>query len=102
MISHILVGSMDTIKIVGAYYDAQLMGYGIVEPSTGDIPQIAVAPAYRHQGTGTILLKRLLGYVTVEAVKVINVDITCSSLVGFLESAGMTNAGGQFEMQLLL
>lgn len=97
-----LLGSMDTIKIVGAYCDAQLVGYGIVEPSTGDIPQIAVDPAYRRQGTGTILLKRLLGYVTVETVKVINVDITCTSLVGFLESVGMTNAGGQYEIQLLL
>ena len=87
---------------MGAYCDAQLVGYGIVEPSTGDIPQIAVAPAYRCQGTGTMLLKHLLPYVTVEAVKVINVDIMCTSLIGFLESAGMTNAGGQYEMQLLL
>lgn len=97
-----LLGSFDTIKIIGAYSDGQLVGYGIVEPATGDIPQIAVAPANRRQGTGTLLLKHLLAYVTVEAVKVINVDITCTSLVGFLESAGMTNAGGQYEMQLLL
>lgn len=96
-------GSLDTLRFVGAYNaDSGLVGCGIVEPGTGDIPQLAVHPDYRRRGVGTRVLRRLLTYITAEVVKVINVDVACESMVGFLTARGLSNAGGQYEMQLLL
>ena len=34
----------------GAFDGAELVGYGINEPNTGDIPQLAVAPKHRRRG----------------------------------------------------
>jgi len=73
-----------------------------VEPGTGDIPQLAVHPKYRRRGIGTRLLKQLLTHITAELAKVINVDVTCQSMVHFLEARGLSNSGEQYEMQLLL
>ena len=60
-------GSLDTLRFVGAYHaDTGLVGYGIVEPGTGDIPQLAVHPDYRRRGVGTRVLRRLLTHITAE------------------------------------
>ena len=90
------------MKFVGAFADSQLVGYGVVEPGTGDIPQLAVLPSYRRRGLGTRVLQQLLAHITADVAKVVNVDVTCASMVGFLSCRGLSNAGGQYEMQLLL
>src|SRR5262249_47935471 len=42
--------------IVGAYLEDRCFGYGIVFPSTGDIPQIAVDKSYRKKGIGSEII----------------------------------------------
>lgn len=90
------------MTFVGALMDSQLVGYGVVEPSTGDIPQLAVLPSHRRRGLGTRVLKQLLTHITADVAKVVNVDVACESMVGFLSCRGLSNAGGQYEMQLSL
>lgn len=103
-------GSIETLKIIGVFESSEddsdsspprLVGYGIVEPSTGDIPQIAVAPTHRRQGLALHLFSRLLDCLTeTETVKVINVEVNCTSLIAFLEEFCIPNSGGQYEMCL--
>jgi ribosomal protein S18 acetylase RimI-like enzyme len=47
-------------RIIGAFHDGALIGYGIIEKATGDVPQIAVHNVYRRRGIGTGILKELL------------------------------------------
>lgn len=85
------------------YHDSVLVGYGIIEPSTGDIPQIGVVPAHRRRGLGTHILARLLAcFFQTEYIKVVNVEVGCTSLISFLEEFNVGNAGGQYEMRLHL
>lgn len=97
-----IAGSLETLKFIGAYHGDEMIGFGAVEPSTGDIPQIAVSAAHRRRGVGTLIFTHLMSAIEVEVVKVTNVDVRCESLIAFLEYAGLPNAGGQYEMQLLL
>lgn len=90
--------------MLGAFQDSNLVGYGIFEPGTGDIPQVAVAPAMRRTGIASALLAQLLLRYppVVEYVKVINVPVDCASMVGWLGKCALVNAGGQYEMRLPL
>ena len=44
-------------KILGIFNEENLIGYGIIEPHTGDIPQFAIAKNFRRKGLGTALFK---------------------------------------------
>src|SRR3990172_8272087 len=71
--------------IYGAFRDRELIGYGIVFPNTGDIPQLAVSYKHRRQGAGAALLNRLLSVMTPgTAAKLINVDGSDRSSIEFL------------------
>ena len=100
-------GSEHTLRIIGAYRDSVLLGYGIVEPSTGDLPQLAVARPHRRRGLGRQLLRVLLELLrscaaAAPAVKVVNIPTTAVEALGFWEDAGLEVAGGQYEMKLPL
>jgi ribosomal protein S18 acetylase RimI-like enzyme len=90
--------------VLGAYKDSELVGYGVIEPSTGDLPQLAVTPLLRRQGIASALLAQLLARFPphVENVKMINVPVDCGAMVAFLERCAFLNAGGQYEMRLPL
>jgi ribosomal protein S18 acetylase RimI-like enzyme len=90
------------MQFLGAYCGATLVGYGILETSTGDIPQIAVSAEHRRHGVGRCIFNHLLTLITAEAVRIANIDIKCDSLLKFLECTGMSVGGGHYEMQLLL
>jgi ribosomal protein S18 acetylase RimI-like enzyme len=84
--------------ILGAFENKQLRGYGIIEPGTGDIPQIAVDKAFRRKGIGTGILTELLRYNKHRSIQVINTDTSCEPITAFLECNGMQKRGMQFEM----
>lgn len=83
---------------IGAKKDGLLIGYGIVEPSTGDITQIAVDKNYRRKGVGTAILHGIARKNKHSSIKLINSDISCVSITQFLESNGISLKGKQFEM----
>ena len=85
-------------KFIGAYHHEQLAGYGISDPSTGDITQLAVDPKFRRQGIATAILKELLLINNFETIKIINTVKDCTSINGFLQHHGLSPAGSQFEM----
>jgi len=90
--------SQEEFKFLGAFNDSKLVGYCILEPGSGDITQIAVDKKYRRQGAGTFLLSHALRLNVNEYIKVVNTDINCASISGFLESNSISLSGKQYEM----
>lgn len=83
---------------LGLFHGETPAGYCILEPATGDIPRIAVAPAYRHRGVGSTLLRRAIAASDSELVRIINTEHPCPSIDGFLRKWGIEATGRQFEM----
>jgi len=88
----------ESFKVVGAFDGDRLAGYGILEPATGDIPQLAVSKLHRRQGIGAGILQELLRYNQASVIKVINTETGCAELTKFLEGKGIQKTGMQFEM----
>lgn len=88
--------------ITGAYYNNSLIGYGIIEPGSGDITQIAVDKQHRRKGVGSSLLKELLRSNGFHSVKIVNTEKGCDSIYHFLNSNNITLKGTQYEMIKIL
>ena len=93
---------MGHLRILAAYSDGRLVGYGIIEPKTGDIPQIAVERYNRRNGIATALFAALISYTETNSVKIINADTACASFDQFAASVGLATRPGQYEMILKL
>lgn len=97
--------SFDSIKrkpedfvVFGAFTEQKIVGYCVLEPNSGDITQIAVDKQYRRIGIASFLLKEALKHNLYDSIKIINTDVRCGSITGFLESRNITAKGKQFEM----
>ncbi|MDE6046962.1 MAG: GNAT family N-acetyltransferase [Alistipes sp.] len=82
----------------GLFRGEEMLGYGICEPASGDLTQLAVAPDHRRQGIGTALLCHAVERITADAVKVINTETGCEALTQFLRAMNIPVQGRQFEM----
>ncbi|TAJ13862.1 GNAT family N-acetyltransferase [Marinilabiliaceae bacterium JC017] len=85
-------------KMMGVFEGQKLLGYCVLEPNTGDVTQIAVDKHYRRRGIGTLLLKETQKFNLHDSVKVINTDVNCESITGFLQANSIPLRGKQFEM----
>lgn len=83
---------------LGAFIGNKLAGYCVFEPASGDITQIAVDKQCRREGIASLLLKEVVCLNKNDAVKVINTDISCSSITAFLKSKNIEITGMQYEM----
>lgn len=83
---------------LGVLKKQELLGYCILEPNSGDITQIAVHKKHRRKGIGTLLLKEILKLNRHHSLKVINSEINCESMNGFLNANSISLRGTQFEM----
>ena len=104
---HISLGVSDSIVVIGAFDAAtsQLIGYGIIEPLSGDVPQLAVLPSHRRCGIATAIFQQLLTRIVaaeVVNIKVISVEVGCTSLIEFLKSRNVHSTSNQYEMRLML
>lgn len=97
--------SIDSIKAnfnnfiyVVAKSEEKIVGYGIAEKTTGDIPQIAVSPQYRKQGIGKAIINMLINSLDIEKFKVLNIDSRDLEMGKFLLSVGGENYTKQYEM----
>lgn len=79
-----------------------IIGYGIIDKNTGDIPQIAVHKDYRGKGIGMSIISDLLKNTEAERVAIINVDENCKSTIEALQHLGFESFIGQYEMILNL
>jgi len=93
-----LLRKQDDFVVIGAYSDLRLVGYGIIEPDTGDIPQLAIAESERRKGIGSLILATLKGRSRAEIAKVINVEGGRSSIARFILNNGIPRFASQFEM----
>ncbi len=84
--------------ILGVKKDNIHVGYGILEPSSGDITQIAVDKNHRRKGVASAILKELFKRNNYTSVKLINADISCVAITNLLEGNGIQLKGKQFEM----
>jgi ribosomal protein S18 acetylase RimI-like enzyme len=88
----------DDFVMRGVFDDTKLAGYGILDPNSGDITQIAVSNDYRRQGIGSGIFNELLKCNRFKTVKAVNVEISCTSMKQFLVSKNIPEKGKQFEM----
>lgn len=80
--------------------DNIIVGYGIIDKRTGDIPQIAVNKYYRGKGIATSIITDLLKNTESNKISVLNVDDQFKSTKDFLLKLGFEYSVGQYEMLL--
>ena len=80
----------------------EIVGYGMIDKNTGDIPQIAVDKNYRGKGIGSSILADLLKNTESCSLNVVNVDSQCDSMKDFLLNLGFKLMIKQYEMILAL
>jgi len=88
----------EAMEAVAARAGGRVVGYGIVERATGDVPQLAVDPGHRGRGVGGAILAALVERTDSQRVAVINVDDRDVAGVGFLGRAGLEVMATQYEM----
>lgn len=76
----------------------KIIGYGVIEKVTGDIPQIAVSPQYRGQGIGKAIISKLINSLDIEKFKILNVDSRDLEMERFLLKIGGEKYTKQYEM----
>ena len=87
-----------TMEAVAARAGGRVVGYGVVERATGDVPQLAVDPAHRGRGVGGAILAALVARTEARRVAVINVDDRDVAGMAFLRRAGLEVMATQYEM----
>lgn len=101
--------SIDSVQAVPEQFvyvvarcESEIIGYGVVEKATGDVPQLAVRQDYRRKGIGQMLISTLMQHTQSGELRFVNVDDTCKSMLNFLYNLGAESIGGQYEMLLPL
>lgn len=99
--------SIDSIKAVPDSFiysvvrnDGKIIGYGIIDKKTGDIPQIAIDKNYRNKGIAKSILTDLISSTESEKISVLNVDGKSQAMINFLLESGFENYIDQYEMIL--
>ena len=87
-------------KILGVFENEKVVGYGMIEKHTGDIPQLAVDKEYRRKGLATTLMDNLIQHSENQLVKFINSCANSISFRKFTESLNLEPGEGQYEMIL--
>ena len=91
---------IDSIQISTVALDGRIVGYGLVNPANGDIPQLAVDKAYRKMGIGRSLISDLASMSSSKQLRLINVaDEACKSFLLHLDFEVYVK---QFEMELVI
>lgn len=84
--------------MLGAFRGDDFLGYGIVEPAGGDIPQLAVRKDERRKGIGSLILKHLADYIQADIIKIINIESTKAGIISFINHNQIPKIASQYEM----
>lgn len=90
----------DSLRISTVALDGRIVGYGLVNPANGDIPQLAVDKAYRKRGIGRSLISDLASMSSSKQLRLINV--ADEAIQSFLLHLGFEVYVRQFEMELVI
>ena len=82
----------------GAFKDQSLVGYCIIDIASGDLSQIAVHRDFRRKGAGSSLLNTALEQNQYPSLKVVNTEVHCTSITGFMKSRNIQLQAKQLEM----
>jgi ribosomal protein S18 acetylase RimI-like enzyme len=80
--------------------DNKIIGYGIIQKNSGDIPQLAVDRAYRRKGIASSILSYLADNSLSDKLAILNVDDSDTAMKEFLTASGFENYVNQYEMIL--
>jgi len=101
--------SIQSIKAVRESFDILavrinncIVGYGIIDKITGEIPQIAVDKNWRNKGIGRSILADLMNQTSSDQIKILNIDNRLEAMLHFITAAGFHNTVNQYEMILEL
>jgi len=94
--------SAEDFICLGVFDGKDLIGYCVFDPISGDVTQIAVDKNYRRKGVASVLLGEMLRLNKHDSIKVINTDVNCDSITGFLKAKSIDLRGKQFEMIKLI
>jgi ribosomal protein S18 acetylase RimI-like enzyme len=101
-------GSTGTVKrtknrvVFEATWEGELVGYAVVEPSSGELLQLAVNPLHRRRGIGTELIRACQERADRPTLRVLNVDDSADRgvTIAFLRTLGATTIAVQLELVL--
>lgn len=101
--------SIQSIEAVGENFNISavrinncIAGYGIIDKTTGEIPQIAVDKNWRSKGIGSSILADLINRTSSNQIKILNIDTRSDAMLQFVTAAGFHNTVNQYEMKLEL
>jgi len=101
--------SIQSIEAVGENFNISavrinncIAGYGIIDKTTGEIPQIAVDKNWRNKGIGSSILADLINRTSSNQIKILNIDTRSDAMLQFITAAGFYNTVNQYEMKLEL
>ncbi len=80
----------------------EIVGYGVIDPKTGDVPQLAVRGDHRRQGVATSVLANLIQRTEAPRISLVNVDSESNTMIEFLNALGFERFVDQYEMLLEL
>ncbi|WZL72470.1 GNAT family N-acetyltransferase [Clostridiaceae bacterium 35-E11] len=81
-------------------FDDTIVGYGIIDKKTGDIPQIAVNKDYRGKGIARSIMTDMIKHTESYKISVLNVENQLKSMKDFLLELGFEYSVDQYEMLL--
>ncbi|WP_285079899.1 GNAT family N-acetyltransferase [Paenibacillus sp. UMB7766-LJ446] len=87
---------------VVARQDHSIVGYGIIDKKTGDIPQLGVSQNYRGKGIASSILTEMVQRTESPGISVLNVESHLKPMEDFLVKSGFAYHVGQYEMLLEL
>ena len=85
----------------GVFLEDRCIGYGILFPESGDVPQFCVDRKFRGRGAGKLLMHALQNLSSVP-LRFINLDSSSEPTIHFMESCRIPRFGCQLEMRLIL
>ncbi|WP_206458227.1 GNAT family N-acetyltransferase [Anaerovorax sp. IOR16] len=77
-----------------------IVGYGIIDKKTGDIPQLAVNKDYRGNGIARSIISDMIKSTESNKICILNVDTQFKSAEDFFKQLGFEYSVGQYEMLL--
>jgi len=91
----------DKLHCINVKINDEVVGYGIIDKTTGDIPQIAVHNDYRRRGIANSIITELINNTDSNKISVLNVNKN-STLAKFLHYLNFEHFIDQYEMMLTL
>ncbi|MDE6160826.1 MAG: GNAT family N-acetyltransferase [Muribaculaceae bacterium] len=88
------------LTCIGAFHSNGLVGYCVIDRTTGDLTRIAVDRNFRRRGIASHMLKKAMSMMETDFIKILNIPTDDSTLHGFLNDRNIPLINRQYEMIL--